>query len=122
MIWRMVSQLPKNPPNNTAKTDTPSPKQRNLSRIQRNKTKFCDGYDSDGEDGPLVLERIMVKTVKEDEDIFPTLEPPPVAATVMLLDTTTDTTKTAPSDNDNSECGFVNIEIDDMITMKNSAL
>ena len=32
----------KNPPNDTAKTDTPSPKQRDLSYIQRNEAKFCD--------------------------------------------------------------------------------
>ena len=32
----------KNSPNNTAKTDTPSPKQRDLSYIQTNEVKFRD--------------------------------------------------------------------------------
>ena len=31
------------------------------------------------ERGPFVPARIMVKAVKEDEDIVPILEPPPVA-------------------------------------------
>ena len=33
----------KNPPNDTAETATPSPKQRDLSYIQSNEAKFCDG-------------------------------------------------------------------------------
>eukprot|EP00751_Fragilariopsis_kerguelensis_P049104 CAMPEP_0171041876 /NCGR_PEP_ID=MMETSP0736-20130129/45921_1 /TAXON_ID=186038 /ORGANISM="Fragilariopsis kerguelensis, Strain L26-C5" /LENGTH=74 /DNA_ID=CAMNT_0011490251 /DNA_START=21 /DNA_END=245 /DNA_ORIENTATION=+ len=32
----------KNPPNDTAETTTPSPKQRDLSFIQRNEAKICD--------------------------------------------------------------------------------
>ena len=45
------------------------------------------------EGGPFVPARIMVKTVKEDKDIVPILEPPPVVATVMLPDTSIDRTK-----------------------------
>ena len=43
----------KNPPKDTTKTDTPSPKQRDLSYIQRNEAKFCDEYDSDDKMDPL---------------------------------------------------------------------
>jgi len=53
----------KNLSNDTAKTATPSLKQRYLSYIQKNEVKFCDRYDSDGESRPFVQERIMVKTV-----------------------------------------------------------
>ena len=43
----------KNPTNDTAKTNTPSPKQRDLSYIQRNEAKFCDEYDNDKKVSPL---------------------------------------------------------------------
>ena len=89
----MVSHLPKKTPNNTATTNTTSPKQRDLSRIQRNKANLCDWYGGDGENGPSIPERIMVDTVENDEDIVPILEAPPVAATVKFSDMTTDTTK-----------------------------
>ena len=45
------------------------------------------------ESGPFVPARIMVKTVKEDKDVVPILEPPPVAATIMFPDTSIDKTK-----------------------------
>ena len=112
----------KNSPNNTAKTDKLSSKQRDLSYIQRNEAKFCDRYDSDGESGPFITDIIMVERVEEEEDIVLTLEGPRVAVTVMFPDTTTDTTKTTPIDDDYLECVFVNIEVADMIRMKNSTL
>ena len=83
----------KNPPNNTTTADTLSPKQRYFSFIQRNEAKFCDGYDSDGNSGPFVPKRIVVKTVEKDKDIVPILEAPPMAVTVMFPDTVTDSTK-----------------------------
>ena len=52
----------KNPPKDTTKTDTPSPKQRDLSYIRTYEEDFGDGYDSDGENGPFVPKIIMVKT------------------------------------------------------------
>ena len=84
--------------------------------------KFCDGYDSDGESRPFIPDRIMVKTVEEEEDIVPTLEAPPVKVTVIFPDKATDTTKTTSPDDDHPEGVFVNIEVADMIKMKNSAL
>ena len=42
-----------------------SPKQRGVSHIQREETKFCDGNDSDGENVAFVPERIMVEAVEE---------------------------------------------------------
>ena len=47
-----------------------------------------------------------------------------MAVTVIVPDTATatDTTKTTPPDNDHPEDCFVNIEVADMIKMKNSAL
>ena len=53
--------------------------------------------------GSIVPETIMVKTVKEDNDIVPTLERPHVAVTVMFPDTATDTTQTIAQDDDHLE-------------------
>lgn len=62
----------KEKPNDTATTNTTSPKQRDLSHIQRNKGKLCDWYGGDGENWPSVPERIMVDTVEENKGIVPT--------------------------------------------------
>ena len=111
-----------NRPNNTTDNNTPSPQMRDLSYIQNTEKRFDKGYDSDSEDGPFVPEQIPVETVQEDDDIVPTLTVPPVAPTVMFPDTPTDTTKTTPSDDDNPDGVFVNIDVVDIIKMKNSTL
>ena len=84
--------------------------------------KFCDGYNKDGEIGPFVLERIRVETVKEEEDIVLTLEGPPVAAIVMFLDMTNNTTQTAATNDDYLEGVFVHIAVVYIIRMKNNTL
>ena len=72
-----------NPPNDTT-TNTPSQKQIDLSCVHRNEAKFCEGYGSDGENGPFVPERIMVKTVEKGNDIIPTLETPTAGSCFCL--------------------------------------
>ena len=109
-------------PNNTTKTNPPSPKQRYLSYFQRNEAKFCDGYDSDGEIGPFVPERFFVETVDEEEDNVLTPKGPPMVVTWMLSDTATDTTKTMAQDDDHPEGVFGIIKVTDVIGMKNNTL
>ena len=65
----------------------PIPKMRELSFILGAKAVFCDGYDSDDNNGPFVPASIMIETVEEDNNIIPALESPPVVETVMFLDT-----------------------------------
>ena len=64
----------------------------------------------------------MVKIVDKDDNIVPPLETPPVTATVMFPDTATDITKTTPSDDDNPAGVFFNIDVVNIIKMKNSTL
>ena len=112
----------KNPPKDTAETDTPSLKQRDLSYIRKNKEKFGDGYDSDGEIGPFVPETIMVETVEEDDDIVPTREQSPKAVTVMFPDTATDTIQTMAPDDNHQEGVCVHIAVAIINGMKNKGL
>ena len=112
----------KDPPNDTAETDTPSPKQRDLSYFRKNEEKFSEGYDSDGESGPFIPDKIMVETVQDEMDIVPTLEGPPVIVTEMFSDPMTDTTKTTPQADDNPAGVFVNIELADILGMNKNTL
>ena len=46
---------------NTTNNNIPSPKMRDLSYIQNTDKRFDKGYDSDGEDGPFVPVKYLVR-------------------------------------------------------------
>ena len=70
--------------------DPLSPQLRDLTSFQANETRFCDGYDTEGNDGPEPLPKPLVETVYEsDEEFVPTAATAAAAAATAAAATAT---------------------------------
>ena len=70
--------------------DPLSPQLRDLTSFQANETRFCDGYDTEGNDRPYSPPKPLVETVYEsDEEFVPTAATATAAAAATAAATAT---------------------------------